>query len=316
MSSGRQHKMYNWEVTPPAGAWDKISSELDESELSAGFPSRLYNAAIAPPAAAWTGIATALDEELFIKDYSQKLVAAEVIPPIRAWEKIQASLDPAETLSTRKRIPLFIKYAAAAAIIALVAWGGLQVFQNKNTGDTVAKSSATETGDTSTNVAKSNPVITPVDETVTTSGIAASVEEARNDAALEASKKTYAKLDIPAVTHTKLKNVASFFFVSDDYNYSGDAVTRSPGSLSEDPAPPTNMTDPSRYVAWMTPDGHLIRMSTKLKDIVCCVAGEDDDKTCVDQMKRWREKIANPAKAHSTGNFLDIVSMIHSLQDN
>ena len=39
MSNGFDHKMYNYEVMPPTGVWERIAQELDDSEIAAKFPS-------------------------------------------------------------------------------------------------------------------------------------------------------------------------------------------------------------------------------------------------------------------------------------
>ena len=47
----------------------------------------------------------------------------EVTPPANAWEKIKASLEEKEekNVAPVRRIPAFLRYAAAAAIIAAIA---------------------------------------------------------------------------------------------------------------------------------------------------------------------------------------------------
>ena len=75
-------------------------------------------------------------------------------------------------------------------------------------------------------------------------------------------------------------------------------------------------TSATRYVLLMTPDGQFIRMSKKLSDLVCCVAGEDQDAECRDQMSNWRQKIASSTHSASPGNFMDILNLVKSLQEN
>src|SRR5258705_7023221 len=101
MSSSMQNKILNYEVTPPNGVWEKIANALDESELAHEFPSKLYG--------------------------------AEVVPPVSAWNKIADSLDADHEaiIPKRRRISPLLKYAAAAVVIGLLAWGGIQVFNNR-----------------------------------------------------------------------------------------------------------------------------------------------------------------------------------------
>lgn len=311
MSTGSQHKMYNYEVAPPPGVWEKIAAELDESELSKKFPSRLYNIEIAPPARAWQHIATALDEPALVNEYAGKLSGIAIAPPAGVWNKIKNTLDSEEEVITRRRtiFPL-LKYAAAAAVLAFLAWGGLRLLKDNKTGDTtIAKQDLahptheSENTGTNTNGADENTEITE----------AAINDEARNDAALEASKKTYARLDTRS-KESKIKNAADFLFIAENYEPPGDV--RGLGIIGVEPEPyrPADLTN--RYVMLMTPDGKIIRVSKKLGNLVCCVSGEEQDKDCIDQMKKWRDKIANPSATHSPGNFMDILSMVSSLQDN
>ncbi len=339
MSSGLQHKMYDLEVTPPVGVWEKIAAELDESELTKQFPSRLYNIEIAPPAQVWQSIANTLDEEAVVNDYANKLGSIAVAPPIKVWQSIAATLDEADLVNDyagklssiavtppaatwnkiktslnaeheaaipeHRRLSPLLKYAAAAAIIGFLAWGGIKLFDNKSGDNVVAKQKTTPPDNNNETATINNTV----DENIAVSDITASMEEARNDAALEASKKTYAKLDV-ATTRSKIKKAANFFFVADNYEPTG---TR---SIIMEPEETPSIDISNRYVMLMTPDGNIIRMSKKLKELVCCVSGEEQDKECVDQMKKWREKIASPSTIHSSSNFMDILNIVNSMQDN
>jgi len=312
MSSGLPHKLYDYEVAPPAGAWQNIATALDEAALDHQFPSRLYNCEIMPPVSAWQNIAASLDEAALVKDYAKKLAAIAVAPPISTWQKIATSLGTEQEAfaSQRKRIiSPFIKYAAAAIIIGLLAWGGVQLFDKKTTDPVIAEQGDNfSTKDSNQTTTAKTSILEG--ENIGTTELAASLEEARNDEALEQSKKTYAKLDVTK-TRNKIKNVADFFFVPDDYEPTG---TR---SIDIGFPQETETVDISnRYIMLMTPDGNIIRMSKKLSNLVCCVSGEEQDKECADKMKKWREKIGNPAANHSSGNVMDILSLVNALQDN
>ncbi|HEV7782710.1 MAG TPA: hypothetical protein VGO58_15655 [Chitinophagaceae bacterium] len=312
MSSGSSHKMYDYEVAPPPGIWEKIEAELDESELSQKFPSALFNLRVNPPAHAWQKIAIELDEPAFVNDYAAKLGGIEIVPPVAAWDKIKTALDPQQA---QRRISPFIKYAAAAAIIGFLAWGGFRLFNDSKKDTGIAAGNDTSPSPEHVSV-PGNESVSVADGEIAAADMTAALEEARNDAALEASKKTYAKLDVSS-KRTKVKNAADFFFVADDYNYSSPGTPRGFDPYIEPPieeTPPVNISN--RYIVLMTPDGNIIRMSKKLRNLVCCVSGEDMDKDCVDQMKKWRDKMASPAATHTPGNFLDLLHMLNSMQDN
>ena len=311
MSSGLQDKMYHYEVAPPAAVWNNIAAELDQSELSDKYPSRLYNIQIAPPLYVWQSIAATLDEAMLVEDFAGKLGGIAVAPPAAIWDKIKTSLDTEHeaAIPEYRKFSPFLKYAAAAAIIGFLAWGGVQLFNNKS-GDTTVAKQATTLPEQNTETATTNKTVSIANQSIAVTDVAAALEEARNDAALEASKKTYAKLDV-AATNQKIKNAADFYFSSPEEDDYQGGVTR--GIDINQIMPGAELAN--RYILLMTPDGNIIRMSKKLSDLVCCVAGEDQDKDCIDQMKRWREKIADPSAGHSPGNFMDILHLINSLQD-
>lgn len=300
MNSGNEHKLFNYEVTPPPGVWDKITTALDESELHLRFPSALYNLEVSAPATAWQAISEALEAK---PAYAAKLAGMSMTPPATAWGKIEASLDP--VIKERKKITPVFRYAAAAMITGLLAWGGYQLFTGKPGETKLAEQPVTITTEESARSANLRDIL---DEQLAVSDVTASLEEARNDAALEASKKTFARLDTRE-KKSKFKNVHEFLFIADEYE---PPNTRGL-SFEPDEIRPPSIAD--RYILLMTPEGKMIRMSKKLGELVCCVSGEEQDKDCVDQLKKWREKMAHPAMAHSSGNIMDILSLLQSSEN-
>ena len=306
MSSGIKNKMYNLEVMPPAAVWGKITSALDDSALAQKISSRLNTIEVIPPISVWQSINVSLDEQLLEKEYAEKLTHIHITPPPGSWNKIKLLLNSEAVIaSTEKRkISPLLKYAAAAIITGLLAWGGVQLLSadssktNVATIDKPSPNSFTET-----------PVINnPLDENIAVPDVTASLDEARNDAALEASKKTFARLDVTA-RRSKIKNAADFYFVTDNYEPSARGFSIDP--IAKPAADITN-----RYIILMTPDGNIIRMSKKLRELVCCVSGEDQDKDCIDQMKKWRENIGNPSSTHSSSNFIDVLDIVKCMQEN
>lgn len=302
MNRGSLHKIYTFEVAPPPGAWEKINTALDESELSAAFPAKLRNFKSTPPPEAWSKIAALLYGSSFIYDYSSKLEAIEVAPPVSAWNKIEAALDEESIAVPPKRILPWVRYAAAAMIIGLLAWGGTRLLNDRN--HTSAPEVAVKPPSIPDQPALTKtPVITndlPEPENAVT-------EEVRNNAALEASKKTFAKLDVPR--SGKIRHAADFYFASENE----EDNTRGMSDYGQEELENLNVNN--RYIVLMTPEGNIIRMSKKLSDLVCCVSGETEEQDCVDQMKKWREKMAYTAAGHSPGNFLEILNLVCSLEE-
>jgi hypothetical protein len=277
--------MYNFEVTPPQKTWEKIVAALDEPVLADGFSSKLYNLEAAPPLAAWEKIKLSLNAE------------QETVIPIK-----------------RKFSPLF-RYAAAAILIGLFIFGGIKLLDNGSGKKEVAKEDKSSPVKDSL-IPTNNESITPVNNSTAQS------DEARDDAALEASKHVVAKIDLPSAKRLSL--------IKDDYlstpagyidnishpedNYLGlhYSETLQPTFAHIE----TAIKTADRYITLMTPDGNIIRMSKKWGDLVCCVSGEEQDANCKDQLQKWREKIACSPLVPSSGNFMDIFSLISSLQDN
>lgn len=263
MSSARD-KMLNYEAVPPQGTWDKIAAALDESRLGDQFPARLHSMEVTPPSMAWEKIAASLEEE---------------------------EVKPETKLVRQPRIPAFLRYAAAAAVIGAVAFGILRWTGNtdKNTTGTAAANVQSDSGRA---IVSTPPADTP--KTINT--------ESDTDAlALEQSKNLIAKLDRPVRNQSRKSNPvypAANKVSSTIYTYNDHVPS---------------MAD--RYIMLMTPDGNLIRMSKKWGSLVCCVSGEDPDADCKDQLKKWQEKMATSSLTTSAGNFMDIISLVSSLEE-
>ena len=271
MNSRLQHKLFNYEVTPPENTWNKIAAALDESNLSEEFPDKLYN--------------------------------LEVKPPFSAWNKISAALDaehPAIIKEPRKIFPM-LRYAAAAAIIGLIAFGSIKFFTGKKRENELANSTVISRDSVAAGTPENikqpdNNLLVP--------------ENVRDEAALEESKRTLAKLDNTETRRIKQRVPRQSVDINiEEYPSYTESVEPSfaSGEAINDMA--------SRYIILMTPEGNIIRMSKKWSNLLCCVSGEEQDEDCKDQLKSWREKIVHSSAAPSSGNFMDILSLVNSLQD-
>ena len=282
MSDRLQYRLYNYEVNPPEKVWGKIASSLDESHLSETFPSKLYN--------------------------------LEATPPSGVWEKIENSLyeEPQTAVPIRRKYSARFRYAAAAILIGLVAFVSFLIINNPNKYEIAINPS--EEKDSVSDKPSENMI--PTDDSVDES------QEERDDAALEASKQTFARLDIspqriiamnPEFLTRPVEARRNINELSPEETYR-DIYYSSINSAIHLDADKYNISD--RYVMLMTPDGHIIRMAKKLGDLVCCVAGEDTNEECTDQLRKWRSKIASAPIAPSPGNFLDILDLVNSLKEN
>lgn len=257
-----QNKMQNYEVPPPADAWENIVASLDESASGTAFPSRLYN--------------------------------MEVPPPPGLWQAIDSSLHPsseAVVVAMKKRTSFF-RYAAAAVVIGIIATG-LLLWTTANTN--------TQNG----NIASAPPATTTETPGNENSTLQKTTGEA-SDVIVSAKDN-----DLPARPETTKNAQRSRTTSSAGYRYAA-AGQNEPIYAYEDHIP--RLAD--RYIMLMTPDGNVIRMSKKWENLVCCVSGEEQDADCKSQLKKWQEKMASSPLAPSPGNFMDILSMVSSLDDS
>jgi hypothetical protein len=279
-----KERLYNYEASPPPGTWNKIAAAIEESMIGAEFQGTLHNMEVTPPKSAWKNIAASLEKE------------------------------PAVVISTRRKYIPVLRYAAAAAVAALILLAGLRLFNQSTSGD---QNLVDKTGE-KLPVKTISPVTTQ--GTKDEPSIAVESQEAQDDAALEESKHTIARLEARAGrTQSQLRmepvytRMAAFSDLAPEQTYKELDYSEALNAASHE----ENLSvTASRYVMMMTPDGQFIRMSKKLGDLVCCVSGEEQDPECVDQINQWRKKVATSTLTPSPGNFMDILNLVKSLQEN
>ncbi|MET0637813.1 MAG: hypothetical protein ABWZ25_17415 [Chitinophagaceae bacterium] len=254
-----QQRLYDHEVSPPTGVWDRIAAAMDEKQ-SYTFSQKLYDLQATPPPAVWDRIGQLLDEE-----------QQHVKPVVR-----------------RSVVQMFVRYAAAAAILAAVAVTAFLVFDKRsNQGITdneqqlIPEDSATSAKDTPSAL---QPLSAPVTATVTPSAPTRRVKASA------------------AVYNPRRNRVSETDNADSEYSNSLYAY--------EDHVP----TMAERYVMLMTPDGGFIRMSKKLGPLVCCVTGQEQDEQCKSQIKKWQEEIASSPVGQD--NVLDVLDLVNSLNNN
>ncbi|MET0393885.1 MAG: hypothetical protein ABW019_12125 [Chitinophagaceae bacterium] len=248
---------------------------------------KMKNYEVAPPDGGWEKIVAALDEEA-AGDFASRLYQMEVPPPAAVWGSIAAALpDQAPAVPMRKRASGFLRYAVAAAFIGIAAFGIVRWLSNGPEKTGVAQATTPNPAPS-----RNNPSGTIANNTDSraageTTGSAAEMG-ADAHLAVAPSRRT---------VRTTGNNTTMVQQASRVYAY-------------EDHLP--DMA--SRYITLMTPSGHIIRMSKKWEDLICCVSGEEQNDDCKTQLRQWQEKIA--ASPQATSNFLDILSLVNSLDDN
>jgi hypothetical protein len=285
MSSNWTDRIKNFEADPPEKGWDKIAASLDESFNGYQFPTALYN--------------------------------FEKAPPTDTWNKIQSSLDegqaPVIPLKKKNSFSSLIKYAVAASIIGLLAFGAIRFFNigTDNIDVAIAPGIRPSKTDSPAVNDKSQPnsitTIQPQDDT-------------DDNSALEQNKNTYAKLDINSSNFSSKINKRLYRIPAQlASTYSEPGLRESPAlqyphRAAVNDSPSDNSS--GRYLMFKNSEGQFIRISKKLSDLFCCVSGEERDENCDDQLKKWREKIATSSFIPSPDNFMDILDLVSSLQDN
>ena len=270
--SSLKNKMYDFEVTPPENSWDKIAMSLDEAESGRTYPNKLYELEIAPPPDAWNKISQALEEQA---------------QPVMTKQK--------------PKLRTLLRYAAAAILIGLIAFGIFSMLDNRNTqnGEEIARIPLRP--DTSM---ETSP---PKDHNDGNMDLAKKNQEEEDNTALELSKKMVARLDPPVKAATPINDVSIQRPPFSNSRYDESELNQTIYAY-EDHVP--DISD--RYVMLLTPDGNIIRMAKKWSDLLCCVSGEQQDEECKDQLRKWQEKMATSVLAPTPGNFMDILGLINS----
>lgn len=319
-------KIYDLEVTPPAGAWLNIARELDEINTHNNISTHINKLEIAPPANVWARIEQELDELDEYKNLSAKISSLEAAPPGNAWEHIAAALEEAgqeQSLSDRL-------YNIQAGVPPM-AWEhisnelddqkALEIIERK----------------------LSHLQVTPP---------AAVWNNIRQELS---GKKTLQPLTVPmhhgwlkyaaAACFIAIISVTAFFILNDGgstgTDYTAGTASGKPGPLNiQKVAQPTAKTQQTssgnsrhqvlaeiktklgnaysvsmerntelqnRYIILMTQDGNVVRMSKKVSNMADCIAGEDH--SCDDQISKWQKEMASSSTTSSPDNFLDILDM-------
>lgn len=285
-------KIYDFEITPPAGAWNNIARELDDQEGTQDLSKRLTALEVTPPAMAWNMIAEELDMADEEHNIAEKLYNVEAAVPVMAWEHITRELDDQKALEIiekklsnmqvtppaaawvniikelegKKKEPALVvpmnhgwlKYAAAACFVAIIS---ISAFFILTDGDSDNRYTAGNNGKTN-----GTPNVKTALQTNTQ-------QQAGTDNRQQQALKGI---------RTRLGNA---------YSASNER----------------NLDLQNRYIILMTQDGNIVRMSKKVSNMADCIAGEDH--SCDDQISKWQKEMASSNAASSPDNFLDILDM-------
>jgi len=306
MSEKLKRKLYNYEPDPPEVVWSRIVTTLDQ-EVDAEFPERLYALEVIPPPDTWNKIEKGLEQENK-EQYLAKLYNIEVAPPPQAWNKILMLLDRRKSLPgtpKKGRIVSFVRYVAAACIIGVIAFAAFKIL-NQTTGNrrVAIKTVAPQKDSSSTsNHPTQQPIPSLSNNLPKESSSLAQIETKHRKKTLPeaATYMTQMAATFPAAAGSK--SVSDFSQIS----LKGDI----PGNCSL-------ISDADPYLMFVNPDGYLIRISKKLAETLGCIYNNGNSaeyNRCQDQIKKWRDKIAQSPGTSSPDNFMDILNVIKTVQE-
>jgi hypothetical protein len=265
---------------------------------------KMYNYEVNPSPNCWEKISAELDSGEMGKEFPAALYNMEVTPPAATWEKVKAAINPEPGAIVRpifRRQTPFLRYAVAAVLVGLIGFAILRLAISGNNdsenSNTVAvnkdsiKSSNTISGTSREGDTSANDI---------TNELSSSQQSVSPLAATPSIEKTGKK----TVQRTVSNKSRAPQYAEEDLTQSLYAYEDHVPDIAE------------RYVMLMTPDGNFIRMAKKWSELLCCVSGEEQDPECKDQLKKWQQKIATSTLASSPSNFMDILGLVNSLQEN
>jgi hypothetical protein len=312
MNDEVKRKLYNLEVDPPGKIWGRISAALND-EVEAEFSSQLYDLEIKPPSKVWNFVAAALDNGGAL-NFPDKLYNLEVQPPIDSWKKISTALDEEKALP---RIPVkrktpYIKYAVAASLLAMVGFG-IKWLTAERTGPEIVQNTKTQkTGvQPKTENNQSNPETTnSTEEQKSTLTNNLPKEGPRQAVAATTTAKNNTRRSGNYMT-AAYKMPKPEFATSDGFCMA-NLKTSAPGDQ------PKFSEAAYRYVVFENDNCELVRISKKLAEKLGCTIADQNTveyQNCIQQLKKWSEKIAQMNITPSADNFMNIFELLKSTEE-
>jgi hypothetical protein len=308
MNEKLKAKLYDYEINPPEKIWSDISASLDE-ETHAAFPKRLKEIEIVPADKVWDQITKSLDKSVE-QTYSTKLSNLEIDPPIGTWEKISTAIQeqrPAPQISSGRRINLFIKYAAAACLIGVVATAAFYFFNSKKESSIVKTSIAPKKN--------AEPVI-PGNGSNSAAQVPALSNNLPNEGTSPATTATITSVGRKKNPVQETSYMAQLVSpsVADD-NSTLDCAFQEAVLHGNVPGNCSSISDGDPYLMFANADGYLTRISKKLAEALGCVYTRANSNPCEEQLKKWRDKVAQSPANSSPDNFMDLLDIIKSIRE-
>jgi hypothetical protein len=305
MNEQLRQKLYDLELRPPELVWDKITEAMDEDADLASL-SQLYDLELKPPAKVWNSISTKLDSDVVLT-YPSKLYNLEIEPPADNWKNISTALDEEKQLpriSPFRRYPVF-RYAAAAILVGLIAFGVKWLTAERISSKVSINDGQNQNQQKSESVHPTSPEFPKSSNNLP-------AERPREEVSASTSS-------VKSTSQPSSKRVARLFKLpSREYFHAGDFQNASlNGNI---PGSQAGFADVSnRYLVFENTDGNMIRISKKLAESLGCNINDKNSteyQRCIEQIKKWRDKIANSLIIPAPDNFMDIFQLIKSTDEN
>src|SRR4030095_1217122 len=306
MSEELKRKLYNYEAEPPEVVWNRIVTDLDQ-EINAEFPQKLYDLEQTPRSELWDRIEQGL-EKGGKEQYPEKLYNIEIAPPPQAWNKILMLLDEEKSLpGTKKgRIVSFVRYAAAACIIGVISFGAFKLL-NQTTGNKAVAIKTVAPQKDSSPTLNQNPTQQPIPSV--------SNNLPKESSSLAQTESKHRKKTLPEAATYMTQMAATFPAAAGSKSVSDFSQISLTGDI---PGNCSLISDADPYLMFVNPDGYLIRISKKLAETLGCIytnGNSNEYNRCQDQIKKWRDKIAQSPATSSPDNFMDILNVIKTIQE-
>jgi hypothetical protein len=318
MNEEVKRKLFDLEIDPPGKMWDKIAAALDD-EVAAEFPAHLHDLEIKPPSKVWSGVAAALDSGVAL-NFPNKLYNLELQPPIDSWQKISIALDKERMvpgISPVRRIPVY-KYVVAASLLALIGFG-VKWLTTERIGAEVAIQN------TSTQKIEAQPKNEDnLPNTQTTISTEDQKSASQKPAVTNNLPKEGPRQAVAFASNTKSNTRRSGNYMTAAYKIPKPAFASSDGFCMTNlktnvPGNKPNFSDAAyRYLVFENDNCELIRMSKKLAEKLGCNAPDQNTpeyQNCIQQLKKWSEKIAQMNITPSPDNFMNIFELLKSTEE-
>ncbi len=255
------------EIPPPTLLWNKIETHLNETKQEQALSNKLYHLQAEVPTVVWSNIIREMDDEQALSIVKNKISNLQMRPPAILWRNMQGALNGGKESPQKPIVPThygWLKYAAAACFIAVIGLSVLFIFNDESNSSGNSNSVATTATSAPTAIVQNTQTSPPE--------------------ALPQPKRTFG--------NPEQKVLASI------ETHMGNAYTVSNEK---------NTALKNRYIILMTQDGNVVRMSKKVSSWADCVAGEDH--SCDDQISKWQKEMAGSETLASPDIFLDILDM-------